>query len=136
MTLRKATQDQFDQINRLNDIIAKSEDYDIIVFEVETNGNQLNYLPLARNTPKVVEKAYAIGSTYGLENTFSSGEISQLRGDKVIQISVPIDYCSSGGALINAHREAIGITTAGYDNSGANLNFAINIKMLNRILNN
>jgi len=119
---------------KVKNVIAKSEDYDIIIFKVETNGNQLNYLPLAKNTPKVGEKAYAIGSPRGLENTFSSGEISQLRGDKVIQISVPIDHGSSGGALINAHGEAIGITTSGLDDSGANLNFAINIKMLSKCL--
>ena len=33
--------------------------------------------------------------------------------------------------LINAYGEAIGITTGGHDESGANLNFAKNIKVLN-----
>lgn len=46
-----------------------------------------------------------------MENTFSSGEISQIRGNAIIQISVPIDHGSSGGALINSYGEVIGITS-------------------------
>ena len=80
------------------------------------------------------DKAYAIGSPRGLENTFSSGEISQLRDDNIIQISVPIDHGSSGGALINEYGEAIGITSAGLDYSGANLNFAVSTDLVRRYL--
>jgi len=66
-----------------------------------------------------------------LDNTFSSGEISQIRPneDYQIQISVPIDHGSSGGALINQYGEAIGITSAGLgEYSSANLNFAVDIE--------
>ena len=77
-------------------------------------------------------RAYAIGSPRGLENTFSSGEIAQLRGNGVLQISVPIDHGSSGGALLNEYGEAIGITSAGFDDSGANLNFAISTDLIKK----
>ena len=80
--------------------------------------------------PKVGEKVYTIGSPLGLENTFSSGEISQLREDNLIQINAPIDHGSSGGALINEYGEVIGITTAGIESSGANLNFAVDIDVV------
>ncbi len=73
-----------------------------------------------------------ISSPRGLDNTFSSGEISQIRGNgrELLQISAPIDHGSSGGVLLNTRGEAIGITTAGLDDSGANLNFAINIDLI------
>ena len=68
---------------------------------------------MGNKNPKDGEKVYTIGSPLGLENTFSSGEISQLREDNLIQINAPIDHGSSGGALINEYGEVIGITTAG-----------------------
>lgn len=123
-------------ICKLKRVIAKSEDDDFFIFEIETNGRRFNYIPISERVPKVGEKAYAIGSPRGLENTFSSGEISQFRGDdnQLIQISVPIDHGSSGGALINSYGEVIGITSAGLDDSGANLNFAVNISVIKKCL--
>ena len=118
---------------KVKEVIAKSSVDDIIVFRVEGNGKTFNCIPIAKQTPRVGEKAYAIGSPRGLENTFSSGEISQIRGDNLLQINVPIDHGSSGGVLLNAKGEAIGITSAGMDNSGANLNFAININVLKEL---
>lgn len=122
------------KVYQLQNVIAQSEDNDFILFEIASNGDKFNYIPITQSVPKVGESTYAIGSPRGLENTFSSGEISQLRGDNIIQINVPIDHGSSGGALINAYGEAIGITTAGFDDSGANLNFAIDIKVINSYL--
>lgn len=117
---------------KVKEVIAKSSIDDIIVFRVEGNGKTFNCIPIAKQSPRVGEKAYAIGSPRGLENTFSSGEISQIRGDNLLQINVPIDHGSSGGVLLNAKGEAIGITSAGLDNSGANLNFAIDINVLKK----
>lgn len=79
------------------------------------------------------ERVYTIGSPKGLENTFASGEISQIREDHFIQISCPIDHGSSGGALINKYGEVIGITTGGRDDSGANLNFAKDICVISGV---
>ena len=118
------------QTYKIRNVIAKSKDDDFIVFQVETKGNTFKYIPLGKKTPKVGEKVYTIGSPLGLENTFSSGEISQLRDDNLIQINAPIDHGSSGGALINEYGEVIGITTAGIESSGANLNFAVDIKVV------
>lgn len=115
---------------KISKVIAKSKEDDFIVFKVDTYGKSFNYIPLGNKKPKVGEKVYTIGSPLGLENTFSSGEISQLRGDDIIQINAPIDHGSSGGALINEYGQVIGITTAGLDKSGANLNFAISIDVV------
>ena len=117
---------------KVKEVIAKSSEDDVIVFKVKGDGKLFNCISIAKQTPRVGEKAYAIGSPRGLENTFSSGEISQIRGDNLLQINVPIDHGSSGGVLLNAKGEAIGITSAGMDDSGANLNFAIDINVLKK----
>ncbi|MEE3447811.1 MAG: trypsin-like peptidase domain-containing protein [Bacteroidales bacterium] len=65
-------------------------------------------------------------------------KISQIhRGeDYELQISVPIDHGSSGGALINRYGEVIGITSAGLGEiSSANLNFAVDIERVRGYIN-
>lgn len=113
---------------KISEVIAKSESEDYILFRIK---GHFVHIPVSHRKNNVGEKVYTIGSPRGLENTFSSGEISQIRDDNYIQISCPIDHGSSGGVFINAYGEAIGITTGGHDESGANLNFAKNIKVLN-----
>ena len=90
--------------------VARKEDF--ILFRV--NITNTNYIPVARYKPNVGEKVFAIGSPRGLENTFSSGEISQWRDRNLMQISALIDHGSSGGALINEYGEAIGITSGSF----------------------
>lgn len=115
---------------KVKEVLAYSEKYDYILFRVDGNG--FNYIPVTKRKYEVAEDVVAIGSPKGLENTFSEGTISQIRSDDKykIQINVPIDHGSSGGALINMYGEVIGITSAGRDDSGANLNFAQDIKYI------
>ncbi len=79
----------------------------------------------------VGQKIYAIGSPMGFENTITEGIISGLRSDEertknFIQISAAISHGSSGGAVVNAKGELIGISTLSVT-KGQNLNFAIPI---------
>ena len=125
-------------IIKASDIVAYDRDQDYIIFKIPSEilkdfeKNTFDYIPVSKQMIEVGDKVYAIGSPRGLENTFSSGEVSQIReGDKYrIQISAPIDHGSSGGVLINDRGEAVGITSAGRDDSGANLNFAIDLVLL------
>lgn len=112
---------------KIKEVLAYSEKYDYILFRVE---GKFNYIPVSKKKYEIGDKIYTIGSPKGLENTFSSGEISQIRSNSLIQINAPIDHGSSGGALINAQGEAIGITSGGRDDSGANLNYAIDINVI------
>lgn len=116
---------------KVKQVYHKDKENDFIIFKVDID-RRVKYISLAKSTPKIGEKVYTIGSPRGLDNTFSSGEISQIRGEsgEILQISAPIDHGSSGGVLLNSQGEAIGITTAGLDDSGANLNFAINIDFI------
>lgn len=119
------------QVLSVEEVIAKSQENDFIIFKVDnTNKENFSYIPLSKHTAEVGDKVYAIGSPRGLDNTFSSGEVSQIREENIILISVPIDHGSSGGALINQYGEVIGITSGGIDESGANLNFAIDIDVI------
>ncbi|CDN31793.1 Serine protease precursor MucD/AlgY associated with sigma factor RpoE [Mucinivorans hirudinis] len=120
------------RVLKIKEVIGYDENLDYIIFSVDIGRKKVTYIPLCSSNSKVGDKAYAIGSPRGLENTFSSGEISQIRNENILQISVPIDHGSSGGALINQYGEAIGITTAGLDESGANLNFAMSISVLKK----
>ena len=115
---------------KVTEVYHKSQDNDFIIFKVGVS-RKVNYIKIANNTPKVGEKIYTIGSPRGLDNTFSSGEISQIRENgKILQISAPIDHGSSGGVLLNSKGEAVGITSGGIDDSGANLNYAWNIQLI------
>lgn len=114
---------------QLSEILSSSEDQDYAIFKVGVNG-RVPFLHIFKGKPEVGEKVYAIGSPKGLENTFSSGLVSQLRDEYEIQIDVSIDHGSSGGALLNVYGEAIGITSAGMSSSSAKLNFAISTELI------
>ncbi len=115
-----------DEVYHVLEVIQSSEEEDFILFRV--NCSNTNYLPIASSKPKIGEKVFAIGSPRGLENTFSSGEVSQWRDTNLMQISALIDHGSSGGALINEYGEVVGITSGTFaDGSQANLNYAWSI---------
>lgn len=114
---------------KVAEVIESSDDEDFILFRVDIS--QTNFLPVAKQKPNIGEKVYAIGSPRGLENTFSSGEISQWRDKNLMQISALIDHGSSGGALINEYGEVVGITSGSFaDGSQANLNYAWSIEVV------
>lgn len=118
---------------KVKEVYYKSKEEDFIIFKVDISG--VNYIKISNASPRIGEKIYTIGSPQGYDNTFSSGEISQIRNNgKLIQISAPIDHGSSGGVLLNSKGEAIGITSSGVDTSIANLNFAINIDIVEPFL--
>lgn len=118
-----------DIVHNVTEIIAKDEEEDYILFRVDCDNT--NYLPIASSKPQIGDKVFAIGSPRGLENTFSSGEVSQWRAKNLMQINVLIDHGSSGGVLINEYGEAVGITSGSfYDGSQANLNYAWSIDVI------
>lgn len=118
-----------DVIYKVAEVIKSSEDEDFILFRVDVSN--ADFIPVAKYKPNIGEKVYAIGSPRGLENTFSSGEVSQWRDKNLMQISALIDHGSSGGALINQYGEVVGITSGSFaDGSQANLNYAWSIDVI------
>lgn len=111
-------------------ILGYSEELDIAILSipVETSKIEVN-----KYTSKVGEPVYAIGSPWGLSDTFTNGIISnisrQSNGVDYIQTNAAITHGNSGGPLLNAYGEVIGINTMGIE-EGQNLNFAINISYI------
>lgn len=115
---------------KILEVLEKSKENDYIIFRVNIgNYKIINPLEPVSQTPQIGEDVFAIGNPRGLESTLSKGIISAYRGDKtLIQTTAEITHGSSGGPLINMRGEVVGITTAGLGE--ANLNFAINIRIL------
>lgn len=123
-----------DEVYKVAEVIHSDAEEDFILFRVSASNT--NYIPIAKYKPQVGEKVYAIGSPRGLENTFSSGEVSQWRDKNLMQISALIDHGSSGGALINEYGEVVGITSGSFaDGSQANLNYAWSIDAVKPFVN-
>lgn len=80
----------------------------------------------------VGQQVVAIGNPLGYQNTVSTGIISGLRYQD-IQISVPISFGSSGGALFDMYGKVVGITSSGYNTIGE-INFAVPINTVKPML--
>lgn len=114
----------------VEDIIIFNKKDDLAIISID---GELKPLKLGNGKRlKTKEKVTAIGSPMGELNTVSEGIISNIDEKDLIRISVPISHGSSGGVLLNNKNQVIGITSAGYDNA-QNLNFAININVLDKI---
>jgi hypothetical protein len=104
---------------------------------VATGWTDTRALPIAELKPTAMigQPIYVIGSPEGLESTISNGLISGLRregGIEVIQISAPISHGSSGGPVLLATGEVIGIATA-VSTRGQSLNFALPARLLGHV---
>ena len=102
---------------------------DLAVLQIDGSG--FDYLSLGDSeTLDVGDKVYAIGSPYGLINTFSDGIVSnanqQLNDSDYIQYSAPISLGSGGGPVLNTLGQVIGLTCLTVT-QGQTLNFAVPI---------
>lgn len=119
---------------RLTGVGATDAVHDLALVGVE--GATGPSLTLAEDALEVGQPVFAIGNPRGLEGTFSSGIVSSIRGlqsDTVVQITAPISPGSSGGPVIDEHGRVVGVATASYT-AGQNLNFAVPVKYLSRLL--
>ena len=89
---------------------------------------------------QIGQSVYAAGNPRGLAGTFSQGIISAIRPEginlvagKVLQMTAAISPGSSGGPVLNADAEVIGIAVGQVVN-GQNLNFAIPVNYLKTLL--
>lgn len=116
---------------KVSEILKSSEDDDFILFKVKLGNYVIKHpLQLVSQSPAIGEDVFAIGNPRGLESTLSKGIISGYRDKtRLIQTTAEITHGSSGGPLLNMRGAVVGITTAGLGE--ANLNFAINIHLLN-----
>jgi S1-C subfamily serine protease len=108
---------------------------DLVVLKTSSAGSQV--LPFGNSDAvEVGETVYVVGNPEGLEGTFSQGIISSIRDigtDKILQITAPISPGSSGGPVLNARGEVIGVSFATIK-VGQNLNFAIPSRYLKTLV--
>jgi S1-C subfamily serine protease len=129
------------------ELIGKAPHSDIAVLKINVKKSKLKRIALGMSAKlQVGQNAYAIGSPFGLDNTFSTGVISALgrtitsRTDRrirnVIQTDAAINPGNSGGPLLDSAGLLIGVNTAIISPSGtsAGIGFAIPVDEVRRIV--
>lgn len=87
------------------EVLAVDEPRDLAVVSV---GQELVPLPIAEERPRVGEPVMVIGSPLGLEQSVVTGIVSAFRPSHV-QISAPLNPGNSGGPVIDADGDVIGV---------------------------
>lgn len=82
---------------------------------------------------RVGQAVYAVGNPMGLEGTFSTGIVSakrKARGLRYIQVTAPVSPGSSGGPILTARGDVVGVATMVVPPAigGQNLNFAMPVE--------
>ncbi len=118
----------------IESIIGYDKKLDIAIIQIDYKSEVV--LNKRTDDLKVGETVYALGSSEGLTDSFSSGLISavdrKIENTCFIQTTAPISHGNSGGPLVDSKGNVIGITSAGVT-EGQNLNLAIPIYDIEKI---
>lgn len=109
---------------------------------VRIRGDQQDFptIPVADpDTVEVGQRAFAIGSPFGLQGTFTTGIISRLDRDRgLIQTDAAINPGNSGGPLLNSRGQLIGVNSAifspGTTSGNVGIGFAIAVDRIDTFL--
>jgi serine protease Do len=127
-------------------VVGKDARTDIAVVRIKA-GHKVPFVALGDSDKvQVGDWAIAIGSPFGLSQTFTVGVISAARQNleiedreyhNLIQTDAAINMGNSGGPLLNIRGEVVGINTAIYAPTGvfAGIGFAVPINQAKAILN-
>lgn len=116
-------------------VVGSDPSTDLAVLEIDAQARALTPLPLGNSDAvRVGDSVVAIGNPFGLERTVTAGIVSALQReilspngytiDKVIQTDAPINDGNSGGPLLNAEGEVIGVNSQ-IESSGGGGNVGI-----------
>lgn len=124
--------------NELKDVYLIKSDPSLDIAILKVSSDNLSSLPIG-NSDNLIngQVIVVIGNPWGFERSVSSGIISGIRSRddiKVIQMTAPVSPGSSGGPVLNEYGEVIGITTLASFLIAQNLNFAIPINYLNKVI--
>ncbi|MBI4934186.1 MAG: trypsin-like peptidase domain-containing protein [Actinobacteria bacterium] len=135
----------FDGTVRSAKVLGSSPDYDVALLQLDDTSN-LTPLPLAdASTFRVGDEVVAIGNALdlgdmptvtrgiisALDRTLATTNTTTLRG--LIQTDAAINHGNSGGALVNANGELVGINSAGIPDA-QNIGFAISVGTIEPLL--
>jgi putative serine protease PepD len=113
----KVFQDQGAQLDGVVGLYDANADLAVVVVP-----GQLPVLTLSKETPAPGAPVLVVGSPLGLGGSVTTGSISAVRdldGINYIQFSAPISPGNSGGPLVNAAGEVVGVTVAKVIGAGA-----------------
>jgi S1-C subfamily serine protease len=130
-------------------IVGADPSTDIAVLKVDARSRALTPLTLGNSdTVRVGDSVVAIGNPFGLERSITAGIVSALQRelqapnlyaiDHVIQTDAPINHGNSGGPLLNAQGEVIGVnsqieTGATGEQGNVGIGFAIPINTVKSV---
>jgi S1-C subfamily serine protease len=121
-------------------LVGSDPSTDIAVLKVNAASSAFSPLPLGdSDAVQVGDAVVAIGNPFGLSRTVTAGIVSAIQReitapnqyaiDHVIQTDAPINHGNSGGPLINARAEVIGVNaqieTGGSTDGNVGVGFAI-----------
>jgi S1-C subfamily serine protease len=130
-------------------VVGSDPSTDIAVLKIDAKARALTPLPLGdSDTVRVGDAVVAIGNPFGLARTATAGIVSALQReiqapnnfviDKVIQTDAAINHGNSGGPLLNARGEVIGVNsqieTGGTGGGNVGIGFAIPINTVSDIV--
>ncbi len=110
---------------KVEKILGYDEKLDLAILTIDA---VTDHIPLCKDGIEVGEDVYTLGSPRGLTGSLSKGIVSayprEIGGVNYVQVTAPISGGNSGGPLLNAYGELIGINTFIILES-QNLNFAV-----------
>jgi putative serine protease PepD len=135
-------------------LVGKDASSDLALLRVDPGSHKLQALTLSDDSDLAVgDTTYAIGTPYGLEGTLTTGVISALHRQitapngfsisNAIQTDAELNPGNSGGPLLNADGEVIGVnaqvygasqTATGQTSGGTGLGFAIPSSTVKRVV--
>ncbi len=128
------------------EVVGVDPSTDIAVLKIDANQRALTPLPLGNSdSVRVGEPVVAIGNPFGLDRTVTAGIVSAVQReivapngypiDKVIQTDAAINKGNSGGPLLNARGEVIGVNSQIESESGGNvgIGFAVPINTVREV---
>ena len=130
-------------------VVGADPSTDIAVLKISARARALTPLPLGNSDAvRVGDGVVAIGNPFGLSRTATAGIVSALQRhiqapnnftiDKVIQTDAAINHGNSGGPLLNARGEVVGVNsqieTGGSGDGNVGIGFAIPIDTVSEVV--
>jgi S1-C subfamily serine protease len=128
-------------------IVGSDPSTDLAVLKIDAQSRALTPLPLGNSDEvHVGDAVVAIGNPFGLERSVTAGIVSALQRDitapngytidKVIQTDAPINQGNSGGPLLNARGEVIGVNSQIETETGGNvgIGFAVPVNTVKEVV--
>ena len=128
-------------------VVGTAPTVDLAVLQVSSTRRLPRPIAVGRSAElKVGQSAFAIGNPFGLDQTLTTGVISALKRrlptsggreiSDVIQTDAAINPGNSGGPLLDSGGRLIGVNTAIFSLTGANvgIGFAVPVDVVNRIV--